>query len=84
MYDAGFCDLFKTEVPSTNEDWVHRICKDFRPNEAYEEVIGSKTDPTLDERFNWFGSKMEEGILYGFPYNVPKNLKKLKDMTGAS
>lgn len=77
MYEKGFCKFHKTEIPTTEEKHHQRICKAFEPNEFYEKYLEYNS---LEQRFEWFGKKLEENILYEFPYSAPPAIKKLKNL----
>jgi hypothetical protein len=59
--------------------WGHRICSAFKPDTSYE-----RDSPTIpaEERFSWFGKRLEEGILYVFPYNQPSAVEEMKELSG--
>jgi hypothetical protein len=78
MYDKGFCKLYEREIPTTLPFWTHRICSDFVPNQFYEKYAELNS---IVQRFSWFEANLEKGILYGFPYNCPSEIKELKDLT---
>ena len=78
MYEKGFCGLYESEIPTTLPSWTHRICSDFAPNQFYEKYVESIS---VEQRFSWFETNLKKGILYGFPYNYPPKIDKLKDLT---
>jgi hypothetical protein len=78
MYEKGFCRLYESKIPATLPLWTHRICSDFSPNQFYEKYVELIQ---IEQRFSSFETNLEKGVLYGFPYNCPYKIKKLKDLT---
>ena len=76
-YEQGFCTLYQAEIPSTLPDWIHRICVDFAPNRYFEKYL---IPNSLPQRFAWFGIELQKGVLYGFHYNAPTEIKRLKEL----
>jgi hypothetical protein len=77
-YEEGFCALHRSGLPSTADSWLHRVCSDFEPDTSYER---DSPRVSAEERFSWFGRKLEAGVLYAFPYNQPGALEELKDLS---
>ncbi len=75
MYDDGFCEFHKAEIPSLLPEWIHRICIDFEANNSFEKYLQYNS---LEQRFEWFGKELEENALYGFQNY--EDIKKLKDL----
>ncbi|MDQ6785278.1 MAG: hypothetical protein M3033_00465 [Acidobacteriota bacterium] len=78
IYEKGFCKLYKSEIPMTLPSGTHRICLDFTPNQFYEKYAELNS---IEQRFSRFETNLEKGILYGFPYNLPSNIVKIKNLT---
>ena len=70
--DKGHCGLFDSELSKSK---LHRICSEFEANEHFDFYAGMHS---VEERFKWFEIELEKGVLYGFGYNTPNDLKKLK------
>lgn len=77
MYDEGNCLFHRRKIPSLLPEWRHRICKDFTPNRHFEKYLQYNS---LEQRFGWFETELEEKTLYEFHYNNHKDIKKLKDL----
>src|SRR5215203_6378644 len=75
-YEEGFCAFHRSGLPATSGSWLHRVCSAFEPDQSY---VRDSPDVWPEERFSWFGRKLEDGILYAFPYNQPGALEELKD-----
>ncbi|MEW6737032.1 MAG: hypothetical protein AB1489_37445 [Acidobacteriota bacterium] len=71
-YEEGTCKYFAALLPSTVNSWSHRICADFKPNASFEK----ESRISYEERFSWFGIKLEPGVLYIFSYNQPADVKE--------
>ena len=65
-------------LTSTLSSWGHRVCTSFKPDSSYE-----RDSPTIsaEQRFSWFGKKLEAGILYVFPYNQPDAIEEMKELS---
>jgi hypothetical protein len=57
--------------------WNHRICKDIDLNKHYDFHLQFNS---LEKRIEMFETILEENVLYEFHYNVPSEIKKLKDL----
>jgi hypothetical protein len=77
-YEEGFCGFHQTTLPSTESTWTHRICSKFEPNTFF---VKDTRDISLAMRFGWFGIKLEDGVLYGFSYNQPDKIQKIKNLS---
>ena len=77
-YEEGFCAYHQSTLPSTLSSWGHRVCSEFKPDLSYE-----KDSPFIsaEERFSWFGKRLEEGILYCFHYNQPFSIEEIKKLS---
>lgn len=77
-YEEGFCTYHRSALPSTLSSWKHRICSAFEPDSSYE-----RDSPTIspEERFAGFGKRLDEGILYAFPYNQPSVIEEMKNLS---
>src|SRR6185312_16336000 len=77
-YEEGFCMYHRSALPSTLSSWGHRICSSFKPDPSYE-----RDSPTIsaEQRFSWFDEKLEDGILYVFPYNQPATIEVMKELS---
>jgi hypothetical protein len=74
-YEAGECLHHRTRLPDTLEEPVlaHRVCSDFQPNEWYSR----DSIATADERFSYFSLPLVPGVLYGYHYSYPPNVKQI-------
>jgi hypothetical protein len=77
-YEQGFCDRHKVMIPSTLENWGHRVCADFSPNKFFER----DSRVSVEERFAWFGIRLKPGKLYVFSYSSPPEIKELLNLSG--
>lgn len=74
-YEEGDCTFHNCSLPATTDSWTHRICRDFQPNEYYEQHRCS-----VEERFSWFELPLEAGVLYGFHDNSPEAAQAIGDL----
>jgi hypothetical protein len=88
-YEAGTCNHWKVEIPTTLPAWSHRICADFAPNEDYErhnrqmmKYHGQTTAESVSQRMSWFGIDLKPGVLYVFCYNQPPGIREMMKLTG--
>lgn len=77
MYEKGFCNFHKAEIPSLLPTWNHRICKNIELNKHYDFHLQFVF---LEKRIQMFETILEEKVLYEFPYNVLSEITKLKDL----
>ena len=75
-YEAGECLFHHAALPGTTATWLHRVCRDFQPNEFF----ARQSQLSAAERFSWFPFALAAGILYGFGYNTPEDVRPITDL----
>ena len=72
-HEAGECLHHRAALPATTETGLQRVCGDFRPNEWF----GRDSAATAAERLAFFPLPLAPGILFGFPYNWPPDVRPI-------
>jgi hypothetical protein len=72
-HEAGECLRHRVALPATTDTGLQRVCRDFQPNEWF----GRDSAVTADERLAFFPQPLAPGILFGFSYCWPPDVRPI-------
>ena len=72
-HEAGECLHHRAVLPATTDTGLQRVCGDFGPNVSF----GCDSAVTAGERFAFFPLPLVPGVLYGFPYYWPPDIRPI-------